>query len=65
MCEVISHPDIYGINHDQWCYVVKEDDHVMTRFFFIYSGSGGSFPSGAVARQLKVPDVSQELAFAK
>jgi len=56
MCEVINHPDVYGRDHNQWCYVAKEDDYVMTRFFFIYS-STGAFPTQVNARQLKVPDM--------
>jgi len=56
LCEVINHPDVYGRDHNQWCYVAKEDDHVMTRFFFIYA-AGNTFPSAINARQLKVPEM--------
>ncbi|KAL6060336.1 Protein mono-ADP-ribosyltransferase parp16 [Balamuthia mandrillaris] len=54
LVEVIDHPDIYGRDHSQWCYVVKDEEHLITRFFFIY-GNGGSVP-GAIARQLTIPD---------
>eukprot|EP01087_Luapelamoeba_hula_P016667 TRINITY_DN5141_c0_g1_i1.p1 TRINITY_DN5141_c0_g1~~TRINITY_DN5141_c0_g1_i1.p1 ORF type:complete len:723 (-),score=132.06 TRINITY_DN5141_c0_g1_i1:71-2239(-) len=57
LCEVIDHESVFGRDHSQWCYVVKEDDHVMTRYFFIYNGTG-AFPSSINARQLQVRDVT-------
>ncbi len=35
MCEVINHPDVYGRDHTQWCYVAKEDGTYTFTFIII------------------------------
>lgn len=56
LCEVINHPSVKGRDHKQWCYVVENEEFVMTRFFFIY-GSRTSMPSNLNARDISIPDV--------
>eukprot|EP00027_Filamoeba_sp_ATCC50430_P011380 CAMPEP_0168564570 /NCGR_PEP_ID=MMETSP0413-20121227/13323_1 /TAXON_ID=136452 /ORGANISM="Filamoeba nolandi, Strain NC-AS-23-1" /LENGTH=668 /DNA_ID=CAMNT_0008596265 /DNA_START=26 /DNA_END=2029 /DNA_ORIENTATION=+ len=58
LCEVIDHSSVKGRNHNEWCYVVDNEDYVNTRFFFIYN-SPSSMPANVTARTLKVPDAAQ------
>jgi len=58
LCEVIDHPSVKGRNHQEWCYVVENEDFVITRFFFIY-GNNFPIPSSVTARNLKIPEIDQ------
>jgi hypothetical protein len=52
LCEVVN-PD--GRYKPHPYYVVPDETHVMTRFFFIYTGSG---TASVKAESLKVPPLS-------
>lgn len=56
MLLVIDHSSVKGRDHKQWCYVVDNEEYVMTRFFFIF-GNSGAIPQNLNARELKLPNI--------
>jgi hypothetical protein len=52
MCEIIKHPDYNNMPNPY--YVIKDDEHLSTRYFFIWENSGSATVYG---KQVKVPDI--------